>query len=689
MAGRQPALLGLVSILACADPPASDLAPAPGDEEHAEPDDPDPRRQAVEQLSRWEDERRAATDFAAEAPWSERSGADPFALRRLPDGTFVGLLRGAAELVRLDARGRRLAHGSTLHDATDLELVDDELLVVSPRGPDVARSSIPADPSVAPRDLGGFEVLGATSLRTIAAGPGRRLAVGDGFAHRVMLVDLPPEDHAVEPLWSADCAGPLDLRFAAGRLVALCMLEHAVKAWTLDDDGLPRGEPVHIEHDGPIWSMDLRPLPGPASEGRPDLRLVLGGVEDHPLDRSDGAFGTIDSFAFVVDLVAQGEPVRRAALNLGEHGAITPKWVRLRLDDDGGTELQAIGSGSEALVSARWDAGFGEPSVTTRALVPGITDAWISDDGRSGLAADPLLDAWVAWDGEALELQARPDDRPSELRLGEALALTGLMAQRGRSEGRRSRFTCETCHFEGGTDGRTHFTGRGQVHATTRPLRGLFPNRPHFSRALDRTMATMVDNEFEVVSRGTEGEPWFTISPDQPEHAWLRHLGVEGPVEPAAQRRALMTFLMAYAPEPNPAAVVHPREDDAPLRRGAALFEQHCERCHAARLVTDDPSSRVEPERWLELVGRGGPIVWASAERMRTGVEPYVHEQGARVPSLRRLHGKRPYLTNGSAATLDEVLRRFTPDDGMHDGGAGQPLGEDEREMLRAFVERL
>ena len=70
--------------------------------------------------------------------------------------------------------------------------------------------------------------------------------------------------------------------------------------------------------------------------------------------------------------------------------------------------------------------------------------------------------------------------------------------------------------------------------------------------------------------------------------------------------------------------------------------------CHAARLSTDDPSTEVPFARWEALVLAGGPIVWARPGYEKTGVEPYVHEQGARPSSLRRLYRKRPLFTNGS-----------------------------------------
>ena len=339
------------------------------------------------------------------------------------------------------------------------------------------------------------------------------------------------------------------------------MLDHRLSVWSLDDHGVPQGEPVHVSFDGPLWSFDAQTRPAGPNDRRPLLRVVLGGVEDHPLDRRDGAFGHVDSFAYVVDLPSEGAPVRRAEINLGTHGAVTPKWVDLQVGDDDTTVVHAVGYGGDVLVTARWDASFGEPTVSTRTVVPGISDVVFEDEGRRGVAVSPLLDAVVRWDDDDLEVIAEPGAPDTEVRLGEALAFTGLMGPAATSEGKRSRFTCETCHFEGLVDGRVHFTGRAQVHATTRTLRGLFNNRPHFSRALDPTMATMAHNEFDVASRGTPGDPWFTVSPQQT--PWLTHLGVTESLGPEALRRALMRFLMEFTPEPNPAVAGRVEELEA------------------------------------------------------------------------------------------------------------------------------
>jgi hypothetical protein len=120
-------------------------------------------------------------------------------------------------------------------------------------------------------------------------------------------------------------------------------------------------------------------------------------------------------------------------------------------------------------------------------------------------------------------------------------------------------------------------------------------------------------------------------------------------------------------------------------RQGAALFRDRCEGCHEARLASDQPASRVPFERWESLVmAREGAIVWGKDVYVQSGVLPYVHEKGARVPSLRRLYKKRPYFTNGAADDLDDLLARarFLPSGFQHD----VPLSDASAAPMRAAL---
>ena len=364
-----------------------------------------------------------------------------------------------------------------------------------------------------------------------------------------------------------------------------------------------------------------------------------------------------------------------------------PKWVGVEVVGDMAA-LTISGYGSDRLtrVEVGLDGQLGVPKHQT--VAPGLRQ--LARVGQGWLGANPLLDRWVRIgdDGDVALVvpPGPPDARDPSVRVGEALFFTTLLAPGAQSIGQRSRFTCETCHFEGTVDGRVHYTGRADIHAATKPLVGLFVNRPHFSRALDRTLAVMVDNEFEVANRGSSLGALFTVSPaDIP---WLGALGVEVPLGPEALRRAFMDFFVAFDHETSP--MVRARTDLTPTeRRGAELFALHCESCHQARTITDDPSTRVSPAGWAALVlSARGPLVWASEARVRTGIEPYVHPEGARVTSLRRLGLKRPYFTNGSARSLDQVLARvrLRPDFSHSGSDPGNGLDADSRRALRAFL---
>jgi hypothetical protein len=289
-------------------------------------------------------------------------------------------------------------------------------------------------------------------------------------------------------------------------------------------------------------------------------------------------------------------------------------------------------------------------------------------------------------------VSTRQPARALRSRLGELVFFTELMAPWNLTEGKLSRFTCETCHFEGYVDGRTHFTGRGAVYATTRPLLGLFNNRPHFSRALDRTTAQMVHAEFRVANRHNGRDPWFAVS--AADVGWLGALaGLPATLSPVLLRESLIAFLADFTHRANPAALDHARftDDEA---AGARLFEARCAPCHAARLVADDPATRVPFARWEALIlSPAGPIVWSDGAYAKTGVVPYVHPAGARAPTLRRLAKKWPYFTNGRARSLDDVLAAFawTGAAAFHADApaAAARLTEAERAALAAFLALL
>ena len=104
-------------------------------------------------------------------------------------------------------------------------------------------------------------------------------------------------------------------------------------------------------------------------------------------------------------------------------------------------------------------------------------------------------------------------------------------------------------------------------------------------------------------------------------------------------------------------------------------------------------------EDWEDsLTHDDADLIWGAPVFAKTGIEPYVSRAGARVPSLRRVSEKYPYFTDGSAATLRQVLEGFRYDGARawHRGPGSHPtasfaatlqsLTNDEIEFLLALL---
>lgn len=671
------------SLAACGrDRAPSKVAPAS--------DDDDAR--LLSELRVLEARARAELRDAPRLPSNATMGADPYDVVASPWGPgFLGVLRGRDAIVALDADLRETARWKTVASPTSIALAGSDVWVAGELEPRVARYR---------RRGAGLEriadatLAGPASIRDLAAGPEGTAYAVDEARGRFVTFDA-ASGRVVDE--RRVCEAPIAIARTPRHLVVDCLLDHDVLVAKVGDDGVPRAFRVAAHHDGPMWAIA-------AAESGGGLIVLATGVEDAPLDRRPGFFGNVDSFLFAYavnddDPARDGAGQRFASIDLSDLGVVTPKALAV---EERGAELRVTAFAYGSAARATFDIDVAARQVTARRIdpeVPGVRA--IARQGGAVAAANPLVDAWDLLDASSAPVPAEgaraalaPSSgapRDAATRVGEALFFTTLIAPGGTSDDAHSRFTCETCHFEGYVDGRTHFTGRGDVHATTKPLLGLRDNRPHFSRALDPDLSAVAHNEFRVASAGTGVDPWFSLSPrDAP---WLAAIDGGRAWSPVELRDALIRFLLRFDHRESP--IVRGRAAFTPLEReGAEAFAATCASCHAPRTAADAKESAAPFASWEAAIFAPAPaLVWASSDYAQTGVVPYVHPRGARVPSLRRLYKKRPYFTNGTAASIDDVLQRarFTASEFWHDGGpaAASRLDARTRAALAAFLDLL
>lgn len=674
----------------------------PSDLPRAEPTPPADGKRILRELREHERMRREQVRFADLPASSGQFGADPYAVMAVSERRFLGLNRGSSELLLFDERLAVLSRVSAPRSASGLAVFEDRVYVVGPLSQSLWEYELPNSAAKEPSAVvltQRWALPGVYGLRGVAADQSRLFLIEEDSG-RLLTFARPTRSAPHDPAESREAAhdslellseqyvgeGLVAVERKADLLVINALRDHEIVL--VDLRGGEERELQRIRHDGPCWSFDLLQDQGASW-------LLLGCVEDHPLDRTIGSFGNVDSYLYLYRIDGERRAERVAAHNLSALGVVTPKVVRFgqvepqSQDDElalrSRFEVHASGYGSAKTLRLLLNGGA--LTVTAeQATPPGSANGvWT---GQGLLLANPLVDRFLLTGPEPRERVEAASAEPRE-RLGEALFFTTLMAPFNLSEGPLSRFTCETCHFEGGVDGRIHYTGRETVKATTKPLWGLFNNRPHFSRALDRDLSQVCHAEFRVAGANSGHEPIFSVSVN--EFPWLTTLNLpKNEYDALDLRIALMEFLIHFTPPSNPRVLA--RSEFSELEQsGALLFRDHCERCHAARLSADSPRSLQPFEEWSRYIfADNAAIVWGSAGYQKTGVTPYVHPQGARTPSLRRLRHKHPYFTNGSAEDLQAVLERVrTGDEFSHAGGAGTPLNQEQMRALIAFLNLL
>ena len=239
-----------------------------------------------------------------------------------------------------------------------------------------------------------------------------------------------------------------------------------------------------------------------------------------------------------------------------------------------------------------------------------------------------------------LAFELADDPRAPQVQQGERLFFTS----RPDTISRDNWVACATCHLDGGPDGRTWLGSEGGARNTT-TLRAINETEPlHWSA--DRADVQAFEETFTGLMAGS------------------------GPTQ--SELDALAAFLLDLHAIPSPR-----RDADGSLtneaRRGADIFEAAgCAVCHTGPAFTD---------RELHDVGTSDPHV----DSPNGGKVLETLGSAYDTPGLRELWQSAPYLHDGRAPTLRDVLVAFN--DGRH--GDVSDLTEDEIDALEAFLLQL
>lgn len=195
--------------------------------------------------------------------------------------------------------------------------------------------------------------------------------------------------------------------------------------------------------------------------------------------------------------------------------------------------------------------------------------------------------------------------------------------------------SCASCHLDGGHDGRVwDFTDRGEGLRNTISLVGKAGpdhGRLHWSANFDEVQ------DFEAVIRERQGGAGFI-------QGKLHHHPLGAPLAGKSQE---LDDLAAFVASLSSVGVSPHRADNLALTEEAVLGKnlfarQGCADCHGGKAFTDSSTNRVHDV---------GTISELTGERLGAQL------LGLDTPSLKGLWNTAPYLHDGSAETIQDVLR--------------------------------
>jgi DNA-binding beta-propeller fold protein YncE len=226
--------------------------------------------------------------------------------------------------------------------------------------------------------------------------------------------------------------------------------------------------------------------------------------------------------------------------------------------------------------------------------------------------------------------------------------------------------SCAACHLDGFEDGRVwDFTDRGEGLRNTTSLlgkRGAGQGRLHWSANFDEIQ------DFEHDIRNAFGGTGFL--PDETFNEGTRNTTLGDPKAGSSPELDALSEYVTSLDRVDPSPF---RAADGALTeegwRGRAVFQRAgCPECHGGPDFTDSATG---------VLHDVGTLTATSGQRLGGPLE------GLDTPTLRGVWETAPYLHDGSAATLLDVVSSRNPDD-RH--GATSALSEEERNDLVSYL---
>ncbi|HKQ70030.1 MAG TPA: hypothetical protein VJT73_11860, partial [Polyangiaceae bacterium] len=313
---------------------------------------------AERRLLAFEASRHEGADFAKLVTWDRVSGPDPYAIKTIPRRSeIVGILRGESAIVVLDAALHEVARLEAPRQTSGLAVSDEGAVYAAGEfSPTIARFDWQGDRLV---PTATYELEGVLAIRDVATGPhGTVYAVEEHEGRLISFREPPGKGRAarvrIDKSRQSEMVighGPVRMDRVGDRVIVNCLLDHALVIQRIDAAGaFVPAPPIRIVHDGPMWSFAAR-------SDASGILLAVGGVEDHPLDRTIGAFGYVDSFLFLysVDLARDEAAAFARPVNLSAIGVVTPKALSFRRAP--GIMVMVSGYGSGSFAELAFEAG--------------------------------------------------------------------------------------------------------------------------------------------------------------------------------------------------------------------------------------------------------------------------------------------------------------------------------------------